>query len=809
MKNPILMTLFVILIMTICISLVDAQPHPGNILVGHAVDSDLQTPIEYATAILFDSDDSTQVTGAVTDKRGQFQLMRIRPGSYFIRISFIGYSVRTIHGIEVKRGQPRVDLGDIALVRTSVSLDEVTVLGERPALEYQIDKKVINVARQYTTIAGTAVDVLENAPSVTVDIEGNVKLRGSSNFTVLIDGRPSILEPNDALTQIPASTIESIEIITNPSAKYDPDGTSGIINIVMKKSRPQGISGILNVSGGFDDRHGGDILLNRRTNSFNLLLGGDHNRRFSPGTSKTENRTFQNNSTSYIFSSGDRRRGRTFYGMRGGIGLNLSSKDVLNLGFRYGDRAMERSSQLEHDEWSEPGVDHSLYTSQNITERAGDFYSVNMDYQRQFARKGHEITAQAIFSDRNGDEETMNELIDQDGTVSSGQRATEEGPARRTRLKLDYIRPFRGDKKLEAGYQSRLGQSENINELYEYDSLLARYEFRPQFSHTSDYTRNIHAVYTMYSGKLGVFGYQGGIRGEYTYRMIELVDENAKFSIDRWDVFPTVHLSRQWSGERQLMASYTRRIQRPRSWFLEPFETWSDAYTVRQGNPALQPEYIDSYEAGYQTFLGRSLLTLEAYYRITHNRIEFVRSVYAENITLRSVENVGRDYVFGTEYMLNWTPLKAWNINLLGNLYNHRIEGKLHEESFSEESFTWDVRMKNTFKFPKAVRIQINGIYNSPTISSQGRREGFFRANLAVRKDFFDRTLSATLQIRDVFATAEYESISEGTDFYNYRRFTRKAPMAILSLSYNFNNYKSERNRDLERNQEDSEEEEF
>ena len=798
-------TFLVVLLAMIGVSSSHAQDRAGEIITGRVMDSSLKTPIEYATIMLFDRTDSVQVTGTITDENGRFRLENVRPGSYFINVGFIGYLVRTVHEIDVGRGPSPTDLGDIYLEQTAVSLGEVTVLGERPTIEYHIDKKVINVSQQHTAISGTAIDVLESAPSVSVDIEGNVSLRGSSNFTVLIDGRPTILDANDALQQIPASTIENIEIITNPSAKYDPDGTSGIINIVMKKSRPQGISGILNANGGFDDRHGGDVMLTHRQNGLSLLLGGNYNKRSHPGTSRDKNQTFHEDTTSNIYSSGDTRRGRTAYGLRGEIGWTMTSQDALNLGLRYGGRSGERNSNLDYDQWSEPEDIHTLYTSSNKTERSGDFYAIYTNYQHRFASKEHELTAEAVFSHRDGDEETFNKLLATDGTISSGQRSTEAGPATRTRMKLDYVRPFNQNHRLESGYQSRLGQSEDRNEMFEYDTLLSDYMFLPQFSHKTDYTRNIHAMYTIYAGALGAFSYQAGLRGEYTYRAIEIPEENRKFLIDRWDYFPSTHLALDIGGGKQLMTSYTRRIQRARGWFLEPFDTWSDAYNVRRGNPTLKPEYIDSYETGYQTLVWGHFLSLEAYYRVTHNHVEFIRSVYAENVTLRSVENVGKDYALGTEYRLNLEPHKLWKLDLLGNLYNYRVEGNIEGTPFSQESFSWDTRLNNVFNLSRSIRIQLDGVYRSPTVTSQGDREGYFTANAALRKDFFGKALSATLQVRDVFATAKHEYTSEGTDFYNYSYSEHKAPVVMLNLRFNFNNHKSERKREQNQNQEDPE----
>ncbi len=789
----------VLLLMLILPSRVFAQRSAGALdgaITGYVVDDEFQKPIEYANIVLYRQIDSAQVTGTITRPDGYFRLADIPADVYYVEISFIGYETHTIDNLHITPATSALDLGNISLAQTIISVEGTEVVAERPELTFQIDKKVINVSRQTAVISGTAVDVLENVPSVNVDIEGNVSLRGSENFTVLIDGRPTVLEPSEALQQIPASTIESIEIITNPSAKYDPDGVSGIINVIMKKKRLRGASGIANLNLGLDDKYGGDFLVNYRRGMWNVYGGVDYNNQVFSGTRKVENMTFRNDTTSYIFSNGDMRHRWNPYGLRGGIELTLGSQDKLNLGGRYGARAMDNSFELDYNEWSEPGNGNNLYTSQEDGDHSHIFYALMLDYLHQFSKRDHSISLQTFFSRRNGDELSTTDLLDTAGVIINGQRNTEEGPSTRMQLKLDYKLPLRQNDKFEAGYQTRANRSEDVYKMYEYDSSTGEYTFMPQFSHASEYSRTIHSLYSLYSGELGSFGYQGGLRGEYMYRTVDLVGEEERFTIDRWDYFPTAHISYQLPYGQQLMASYTRRIDRPRQWWLEPFITWSDAYNVRTGNPALKPEYIDSYELGYQLSLGKSLFSSEAYYRVTHNKVERVRSVYGENVIMHTVENVGTDYARGVEFMLDLNQLKWWNINIMTNLYDYRIEGNLYGEDFSEEDFNWSIRLNNEFKLLKSTKIQINGRYRSPAISAQGQREGFFTADAALRQEFLEKRLSVTLQLRDILSTGRREYRSEGEDFYYYSSFDRKSPMVMLTITYNFNNYRPERRRD-------------
>jgi outer membrane cobalamin receptor len=804
-RKLILPTIFLTLVSTGSAQ-VEQRPLLG-VVTGRVADSEHREPIEYAEILLYRERDNTLFTGMITDEVGRFNLTEIPPGLYLLEIRFIGYREETIENIVIRRDHTNVDLGTILMEQTVLLLEGEEVVADKPSFEYRLDKKVINVARQPTTPSGTAVDVLENVPSVTVDIEGNVLLRGSANFSVFIDGRPSLLEPSEALQQLPASSIETIEIITNPSAKYDPDSTSGIINIIMKKGGRRGSGGILTMNAGLDEKYGGDILLNLQKGSYDIFLGADYNRRSYPGSARQENETNLEDTTSFVHSTGKSDRKRTAFGLRGEVGFTPGASDHFNLGFRYGGRASEREADLDYNEWTDPPTENLVYRSRNRSERSGDFYSSHVDYKHSFAGKGHEISGQFIFSHRQADEETTDELFEQSGIQADGRRSTEKGPSDRLRTKLDYTQPLSESARVEAGYQSRIDRTADITRMFELDPSLGEYLIQQDFSRNTEYNRDIHSIYGIYSDKLGRFGYQGGLRGEITDRLIKVSGEDDQFTINRWDWFPSFHMSTQFNGGKQLIASYARRIERPRGWYLEPFETWTDAFNVRRGNPDLKPESIDSYELGFQTDIVKGSFSTEAYYRISRNKIERVRSVYDENVTLHSLENVGTDYSFGTEVTLYLDLLRWWDLHISGNLYNYRVEGELYGDTFDRESFNWNGRLNNELKIGQSTKIQFVNRFFSSTVTSQGSFEGFYSSNLVVRQDLFDRALTASVQVSDIFDTARHEFSSTGTDFFSFGSFKRNAPQFVFTLSYNFNDYKPKRTRDRDRENGEDEEE--
>ena len=762
-------------------------------IVGTVMDSVLNEPIEYANIVLGEQESKIQVTGTISREDGTFVLANIKPGDYMLTVNFIGYYSKALENIRVTQDEREINLGEIQLQQSVLELGGVEATAERAAIEYQIDKKVINVSKQYTAASGSAVDVLENVPSVTVDIEGNVALRSSSSFRVLIDGRPTILDNSDALRQIPASSIENIEIITNPSAKYDPEGTSGILNIITKKNTMNGINGMVNTSAGVNNKYSSDVLLNYRTSNFNIYAGGNYASRFYPGTSEQRNATFLPDATSYINSIGDRSRQFDYYGFRTGIDWNISERDLLGVGIRYSDRTFGRSNELDYDEWREPGGIPNSYISLSESERGGEDWSAVLNYRRQFDKKGHELTAEIDYEQESNNEINLDELFAQQDIIESGRRAVERGPESDLRAKLDYVLPLREKDRFEAGYQGRVSSSQEENLVYEFLPDAGDYVFQNDFSHLTDYSRTIHSLYALYAASFGRLGVQGGMRGEYTFRTVEMAGETESATIDRWDYFPTVHASFELGENQQSMASYTRRIERARGYYLEPFLTWTDAYNVRTGNPSIEPEYIDSYEASYQRNIGSNLVSLEGYYRVTHNKIERVQSVYSDNVMLRTVDNVGQDYTLGAELMVNMDLGRWWNANVMGNLYRYRVEGILYDEALARQSRNWDVRVNNIFNATSSLRFQVNLSYNSPSVSAQGRREGFFATNVAARQSFLDDHLEIIFQVRDVFATAKYEGLSSGPDFYREFYFTRESPVYTLTLSYLINNFKRDR----------------
>jgi outer membrane receptor protein involved in Fe transport len=765
---------------------------------GTIIDGTDGRPVEYATIALYRTGNKELITGGISDSEGFFKIKNIPNGKYYMTVTFMGYNTLTIPDIKINKEQRTVELNNIKIALNSKEIADVDVIADKSAVQYKIDKKVINVSQQLTAKSGSAVDILENIPSVKVDIEGNVSLRGSGSFTVLIDGRPTVLDPSDALSQIPAGAIDNIEIITNPSAKYEPDGAAGIINIITKKNKLRGVSGIVNANVGRFKNYGSDFTIDSRLEKVHFYIGGDYNHRNRPGDIIYNRDVFNKDNNDYhVQSNGDFNFNMWKYSLRGGLDWHLSKKDIFGINFRAGSNSRDKLVHKDYEEFYDLDTLKQLYITEDNSNRSGNFYETNIDYRHNFNKdKTHFIETQVIANHKESGEEAENIRRYTDDRINTAKKSTEEGPYSNIRLKLDYTKPFDWGGKLESGLQSQFSISEDNNKVYDYDTTSSKYYFQDKYSNNTKYTRNTQAVYSTFGGEINKFGYQAGLRMEYTYRFLELLDTTESYTIDRFDFFPTIHFSYKLPKKQQAMVSYTRRIERPRGYQLEPFISYRDAYNVYRGNPGLLPEYINSFDLSYQKeFKKKRFFSVEGYYRVTQNKIERIMSPFKEDSTLfmHTYVNSGTDYALGVELMVSYSYKKWYTTNLMADLYDYRLKGSVNGEKFEQHNFSWNTRFNNTFKINSNSRFQLDFSYQSPTVRAQGRSEGFFSASMAYKQDFFKRKMSATLQVRDIFGTWKHEFTSEGYNFHQYTYHKVNTPIVMLTISYKINNYKNKR----------------
>lgn len=775
----------------------DDMPKIG-VITGTVKDDATGQPVQYANVVLYSMKDNKLITGTIADEKGFFKMDKLPFGRFNLEVHFIGYSKKSMQ-LSVNPKVQELEMGVITIAQAATTLDEVEISADRKIIEYKIDKKVINVSQDLVAAGGTAVDVLENTPSVQTDIDGNVSLRGTGSFKVLIDGRPSILDGSEALQQIPSSTIEQIEIITNPSAKYDPEGVGGIINVITKKEKERGFNGLVNLNLGSEPSYGGDVLLNYRYEKVNFFIKADYNQNKGPGKSLSELTSEINDTTYYINSSGDRSRNRGGYKFKGGFEYDVSNHDFITVSGEYGSRLFGMNNFARYEEYSNPQTIHDYYLSSNEFGVSHNFVAADAYYQHKFEEKNHEISMNANFSRRFGeDTETLDEY-DTDSTWFPlavdpiRQRSTEDDKSIDVLFKTDYVKPLGENGKLEAGYQGKYDNGGSDFSLDRYDVFNDEWVYDSAQHNNIDFILNVQAVYATFTNSFKGVDFMLGLRGEYTNRLIRQNIINEEYPVERFDYFPTVHFSKKFLETHQLQASYSRRIDRPRHWYLDPFPNYSDPRNIRIGNPELLPEYVDSYELNYQKRFDKSFVSLETYYRQTNGKISRVAYLQDDNVMVSTFANIDKDYSLGIELMGNMDLFKWWQLNVSGNLFQYNIDGQILEADVNQSINTWSARFSSTFKLKWGTRIQLTGFYNAPSITAQGEMEDFYMVNAALRQDFLKRKLSVSFNVKDIFQTMNHTSTTYGSNYMLYSERNRVSPQFRLSISYRINNYNPER----------------
>lgn len=767
---------------------------------GKIFDAETKTPMEYANVAVYRKQDSKLVTGSIANATGAFEITDLPLGTYYVEANFIGFEKVTIDDVKIIPNSTSIDMGTIELAVDRTKVGEVEVVGERNRVEYKIDKKVINVTNDINAAGGTAITVLENTPSVEVDIDGNVSLRGSSSFTVYIDGRPSVLSGSDALKQIPSAAIQNIEIITNPSVKYDPDGMAGIINVVMKKNVLSGMNGIINLNLGTGDKYGTDLLLNYKTKKYNLFFGGNWNDNTDWGKMTSTRETYLNDTTTFLITDGKRNQTRGGQQLKGGFDYYLSDKTSVTVSGEVGTFDFGASGGGNLHTYQQPsGID--IYSVQvNNSSRSGNYVNATASFLTKFNEMGtHKLEGNFNYRNRDG---LSNETIDEFNSDASYRQTNDylsrvitndNSTSDDYRLKLDYTLPLKAGAKFEAGLQSRM-ESENENFFFKnYDPKTGTFINNPLFTSDMNFKENIHAIYSTYSGNLKAVQFMFGLRGEYTNRSIDHSKVDKPYTLDRFDVFPSAHLSYELVDKSQFMTSYSRRINRPEGRDLDPFPSYMNQYTIRIGNPNLKPEYTDSYEFSYMRKFNNSFVSLETFYRTTNNLMTRIQELKDDGIVYMRTDNLNRDYSLGAEIMGNINITKWLLVNTSFSLYNYKMKGEVLGTPIDRESTNYSGRLNATVKFNPDSRLQLTGFYRGPSVSAQGEQKGMAFTNLSYRQDFMKKKLSATLSVRDLFGTMRMEGTSISDNFKSTFKMTREPRVLMLTLSYKINNYKMDR----------------
>ena len=764
-------------------------------LTGKVMDQKSNSPMLYVTVSLHNNSDTSLINGVITDNQGKFKIEDITLGNtYLLKCSFIGYL--TLYKRVYFDGEKSINLGEITIAPSVELLKGVEVRADKPMVTYEIDKKVVNVEQMNTVASQTAVQVLANIPSISVDIDGNVSLRGSQGFSLLIDGRPSAMPSSEALQLIQASNIKDIEIITNPSAKYDAEGTAGIINIILKKNILQGVSTLINLNGGNSANgtdywnYGADFLTSINKEKVKFNIGGqwvDKNRFRDIEQIRI---TSIGDEQSRVNSNGLHRYFGTNYGANAAMEYKPNESNFISVGMSANARQWNAAANYIFDEYTSDSLINS-YQNRERTLRDFFFLSSSLGFQHLFNKdKEHYLSFTSTYNLYDGKEDAQTEFFTKENIFQGGNRNTEVGPTNTIRLSLDYQLPLENNIKIQLGTRTDIGFSGDNQDSYEYSSSLGEYSRLDSFSTDVSYLQNVYAGYGIIRGEVNKkLGFMAGLRAEYTDRLIKQTSNSNDLSIDRLDWFPSLFFSYKANKNNQFKLNASRRISRPRSWHLEPFISWEDPYTVRQGNPNLLPEYIQSYELGYIKTLKKGSFSAEFYFRNTKNIRQRIQQVYDTNVIVKRPVNAGISKAMGGEFSYNKKIVNWWNIDLGVNLFYFQIIGQIPGASLNQESFTYRGRMSNSFILPNDFKIQFITNFIADVVSVQGIDKGYTSFDLALKKDFREGKVSTTFQFSNFLATERRETRVETPTLYSYRMATPRWPFMSLAVSLRLNNY--------------------
>ena len=779
-----------------------AQARPGGgpvpVIKGKVVEAATRQPLEFATITLFRQKDSALVNGTVTDANGVFSL-DARPGRFVIKIEFIGFQSVTISDLATGPRKMVLDLGEVALHIEAGLLEEVEVRAEKSTLTLALDKKVFHVGKDLANSGGTAADVLDNVPSVTVDVEGNVELRGAPGVRILVDGKPSTLvgiRNTSGLRSLPANMIDKIEVVTNPSAKYEAEGLSGIINIVLKKNRKKGINGSIDLAAGYPDNYGVTINMNFRREKLNFFTNYALRYRQSPGIGSTYQEFYSDGSTSITQNNSRRTRGGLSNNFRFGADYFFNKKNTLTTAFSYTYRTANNTNRIEYRDYL-----NSLSNPVGLTERTENerenrpALEYSLTYKKHFDRKNHTLTFDLRYQDNTEKESSdyveahfLPDEVTPSGRPDLQQRSENTEGVSNFILQADYVYPFGEKGRLEAGWRSGIRDISNDFKVEQFDD----FQWIPidQFTNTLLYSENIHAAYTTLGDKFGKVSLQAGLRAEYSDVRTELVQTREINPRNYFNLFPSLFFGYAFNEKNTLQASYSRRIRRPGYWELNPFLTFTDARHIYGGNPDLNPEFTNSFEVGYLKYLEKGSASASVYYRHTNDVIQRIREVTSDTSSSTRPRNLSTRDDYGLELTFSFDPSKKWRVNGNANFFRSQTEGAFEGLDLSADTYTWSGRLSSRWTIFKKIDVQVNFNYRAPRNTPQGHRKALWNVDPAASMDLLNNKATLTLSVRDVFNTRRYRYTTLGDNFLVEGDWQWRPRQASLTFNYRINQKK-------------------
>jgi outer membrane receptor protein involved in Fe transport len=769
-----------------------------GIITGILHDAVTGDRVEYGNIIVLRSSDSSMVTGMITDTKGRFHLEKLLPGKYFIRIQFIGYENKIIPDLKISAQNADIKLGDISIQPKASALSEVEITSEKAMITKNLDKKVIMVDKNMAIGGGTAADVMENVPSVSVDADGNVSLRGNSNITLLIDGKPSSqsgLATSDVLNQIPANAIESIEVITNPSVRYDPDGTSGIINIVLKKKALQGFNGMISGNAGTGDKYNGSLNLNYRQDRFNLFLGAD-GRMNHMKTSLDNTRTANYSEVIYILKQSQHgSMDRNMYNLSGGIEYFINTRNNLTLSVQHRNMSFDSHGTMLNSNFDGNNNLIRYFERQNDNSRVVNSYDYTLSYKHLFPQKGREYTNDLIYSSNsmnNGSDISQQDFLSQGAEVVGiplQQQTNAHNNNKTFTAQGNYVYPMNEDGRIEAGYKSAIRDMRMSYDYSNFNDSTHLWEPREELENQYDYTDQLYAIYGLYGNSLGKFKYQAGLRFEQVWTTSKVAQTNTDYNSSYSSFYPSLHTQFVLAKDMELQFSYSRRVERPSPRELNPYIDYSDSLNIETGNPALKPEYANSFELGIEKYWENNSITTSIFYNRTHDGVEDISRMKNNGVTFTMPMNINISTSYGIEITGSSNPAKWLKVNANMSLFRDVVSAIPAENILGTDRLSWSSRLNITFVPWKDAAFQVIGTYNSPTRSSQEYHKEQYYADASFRQDLWKNKLSFSLRLTDVFNTRAFFENTYGNGFTTESRRYRESRVLFAGFQLKINNY--------------------
>ncbi len=779
----------------------EADAGKDGVFRGRVVASVGTAPLEYVNVVVYPEGSERMLTGGITDPDGRFRIEGVPFGRYELHFSFIGFEAQLLEGLVLSRSTPEVDLGVVELRPGREMMDAVTITAEREMLMFNLDKTVFAVDRDMTSTGGSAIDIMESIPSVAVDPEGRVSLRGSPNVTILVDGRPSFLE---SLDQIPATMIDRVEVITNPSARYDPDGTSGIINIVMKRQRQHGTNGMLSLNMGTGDKYNGSVHINHRNGRLNLFGNYDFRVHGMEG--------FNLNDRHRITLTGDtlqqlhqhERFFRTGYfnNFRLGADVYIDARNTLMIsaGFNLRDTRPRNYSDVSLF----LPADQELTTSmERRFEGFGREYVLH--YTRNFDQDGRELVADVFYAASSGD--TFRDItVEAGGDPLSREMYYAEAfaPGHVLSLQTDYIHPLGERVRFEAGLKSLFRSIEDDFGFFEVDSESGAHNLNTDFSNTFLYSESIHSAYGILGGSRGGFRLQAGLRAELHSAGGEQQNAGEPFDRSLFKLFPSAHLDYSVNEQNALILSYSKRVNRPGIALLNPFVNYSDPMNISFGNPELSPEYIHSYELGYRYTQNRKAYGATLFHRRTEDIISREMRLFAGDNpqTVTTFDNLQSGISYGLETVANLPLFPWWRFTGSASYFFVRLEDeRLPDWDHSGDS--WMVQATSNWNILKRFDLQARVHYRSAEVTAgrttgggcqqhggQGILDAMGYLDLGIRTDVLSGNGSISLRLNDVFKSRGFDMYTYGETFTSDLSRRSNSRVLFIGFTYRFNEFR-------------------